>query len=559
MRRKLLSLALGTLVTLVLFELGLGLSYQAFVAWQSHENASVATGGASEVRVLAIGESTTAVAGDGTGKLLVTHTAYPAQLERILNERQSQVTFRVLNNGIMGGTTSGILDLLEPAIDQFDPHLVIAMMGIKDKADMTPPGALAPAGWFQSLHTVKLVSWVRESFWLQETERVIEVGSLEEVPESLRPSRAHLTKYIRETRLSEGSPEREALDDLTLAMYLWYIGRHRRAEEILRQSIERWDVGHSLLARVLATDARRGEAEALMVGAISEHPEEAFYRVTLAELWTEEERFEEAEVVLDQALADQAGFWMGEYVVSYVHLGRAELAMAQGDPEGALAILQDLELGRRRRGKGFLPPLGFQRDTLLGEAHAALEHWSEAERHLQRAARKHPKYAATMWSLAKVYRQTGQHDEEEAIRRELLADTRRVADYFELAKLFKLSGHADAVPSLFDEAVATVPTLRTSHERLYEITEGHGLGLMVMQYPSFSLESLHRYAPVREGVTYVDNEHVFAENPDAYFYEPSFPHAFSHYTLDGAVVLAEHVADAVMERLGLEADQAAGP
>jgi hypothetical protein len=68
----------------------------------------------------------------------------------------------------------------------------------------------------------------------------------------------------------------------------------------------------------------------------------------------------------------------------------------------------------------------------------------------------------------------------------------------------------------------------------------------VMQYPSFSLDLLHKYAPEADGVMFIDNEHIFDADPDHYFFEPRFPNSFSHYTVDGAVVLAENVADTVL-------------
>jgi tetratricopeptide (TPR) repeat protein len=546
MKRKILSLLLGTIATLVLFEVGLGLSYKAFVAWQHKENSEISEADEGEIRILAIGESTTAVAGDGTGQILVTSTAYPAQLQRILNERQSNVRFRVLNNGIMGGDTAGTLDMLEPAIDEFEPDLIIAMMGIKDKAGTTPSISLAPSGWIQNLHLAKLASWVHESFWLRETERPFEISSLEDLPESLRPGKAHLVKYIRESRMTEGASELDAIDDLTVSIYLWYIGRHRRAETLLRETIDTYDVGYNVLARVLATDGRRAEADALLEKAIAEHPSESMYRVTLAELYTEEKRFEDAERLLVDATTSGQEYMLPNRAEVYLAMAQASVALAKGDAAGSLALLESVE-PRRGGTRFFLPPQSFVWSTSMGETHAALENWDQAKEHLERAVQQHPKYAATMWSLAKVYRKTGEIEKEEALRRKVLADTERVADYFELAKLFMLQGEAERIPSLFDEAVAMVPSLRTSHEQLYEVAESRGIALMVMQYPSFSLEMLHKYAEVRSEVIYIDNEFVFAEDPDGYFYEPRFPHAFSHYTLSGSKVLGAHVADHVMD------------
>ena len=68
-----------------------------------------------------------------------------------------------------------------------------------------------------------------------------------------------------------------------------------------------------------------------------------------------------------------------------------------------------------------------------------------------------------------------------------------------------------------------------------------------MQYPSFSLDLLHQYAPPAPNVSFIDNEQVFAADPDRYWYEPSFPNSFSHYSYEGAIVVAENMFAPVVE------------
>ena len=84
--RQLLVLCLGTLATVVLLEVVLAGGQWAFVRWQAAQNLSALEGGRGEVRILTIGESTTAVAGDDDGRMLVPHTAYPVQLEQVLRD-----------------------------------------------------------------------------------------------------------------------------------------------------------------------------------------------------------------------------------------------------------------------------------------------------------------------------------------------------------------------------------------------------------------------------------------------------------------------------------------
>jgi len=120
--RRVLSFALGTLLTFGLLELSLSVAYRTFAWVQASRNATSGPAGEHEIRIVCVGESTTSVAGDETGSMLVARTSYPAQLETILNARQSTHTFRVLNNGIMAGTTESALELLRMTLESSNPQ-----------------------------------------------------------------------------------------------------------------------------------------------------------------------------------------------------------------------------------------------------------------------------------------------------------------------------------------------------------------------------------------------------------------------------------------------------
>ena len=539
--KRLLSLALGVVFTLVLLEVIVAVSQWGFVRYQDQAAAPPTEG---EVRILAIGESTTAVAGDATGELLTPHTSYPAQLERILNERQQQVTFRVLNNGMMGGTSISTLVRLEDSIQQFEPDLIIAMMGIKD----TPKDSLPAVSWFSSLRTVQLASWLYESATLRRNEVLYDLPSLDSLPDDRMISKTQLRKYLREIRLATDPATQAAMGSLEVATYLWFIQRHSQAEEVLRGVIAEHEVGYNLLARVLATDDRPEEARALIGEAIERHPEDGIYRVALVELLLEAGAIDEAEAALAEARAAEADFLAPEYVRCFLGLTEARLARETGDYPRALEVLEavDTETPGRRLYKNYFPPTVMLLDAEFGTLYYRMGEWDKAERHLRHAVKVQPGHHANMWLLGEVYRQNGKFEEEEALRREILSYKGRLGEYYELARLFQLYGQDERIPALIDDAVDNIPTLTESYRRLYEQAHRRRIRLVVMQYPSFGLELLHKYAPEADGVSFIDNEHVFDAAPNDYFYEPGFPHSFTHYTEEGAAVLAEHVADHIL-------------
>ena len=121
--------------------------------WQERGNiASLKKKG--EYRILCVGESTTA---------LWHERAYPRQLEEILNSSAANITFSVINKGICSIGTDDIIAALPDYIKQYDPDMVIAMMGINDDWDLARfddglwSRISAVAGKFK---TIKLVKWI---------------------------------------------------------------------------------------------------------------------------------------------------------------------------------------------------------------------------------------------------------------------------------------------------------------------------------------------------------------------------------------------------------------
>lgn len=550
--RRLAALVLGVVFTLVGLELALALSARLFLVLQESENRRALSGGADEVRVLALGESTTAVAGDETGKLLVTRTAWPAQAEEALNRRQEKVRFDVVNLGSMGGTSSTVLDRLEPALATYRPQAIVVMMGIKDTADEHVQGPTPERAFPYSLRTVQLLRWATEAVELRLDAHPTDVRSVEDIPRSMRDLRGQLQAFVRETRLLEpGLVPADAVDQLTIALYLWDIGRYDQAEASLRATIRRYDVGYNLLAEVLDTDARADEALGVYADAIPAHPDEGMYRVGLAEHLTRMGRYAEAREVLDDAFSARATFRRPELVTAFLLMADASLARAQGDYERSLALLEQVDRGEAAPGVAlYFPEPAMMWNLGMGETYAEMERWAEAEAHLTAVVRRHPQQGAPMWMLAKVYRATGQTAKEEALRRSLLPKNQRVAEYFELAKLFRLTGNDDRIPALFDEAVAEIPVLAENYRRLYRLADAYGAQLFVMQYPGFRADVMQKYAPPAPNVRYIDNEHLFDADPDGLFFEPQFPFSFSHYTKEGARLLGEHVADELLPVYG---------
>ncbi|MBF0521764.1 MAG: hypothetical protein HQL24_01785 [Candidatus Omnitrophica bacterium] len=80
-------------------------------------------------RILCIGES---MSYDGE------NFSYPTQLETILNARSQKHHFKIINKAIPGEGSDVAVQRLNSWIEEYHPHIVVAMMGINDYVDSVP-------------------------------------------------------------------------------------------------------------------------------------------------------------------------------------------------------------------------------------------------------------------------------------------------------------------------------------------------------------------------------------------------------------------------------------
>jgi lysophospholipase L1-like esterase len=121
-----------------LVELGLQAA-AGFHSWRESRAAGGANWRGARVRILCLGESTTAP----------NDHAWPLQLQRLLDERAGPGRYAVIN-AAHGATTSGlILARLPPLLDEYRPQLVIAMTGINDSRwfGIYADQAVSPSPW----------------------------------------------------------------------------------------------------------------------------------------------------------------------------------------------------------------------------------------------------------------------------------------------------------------------------------------------------------------------------------------------------------------------------
>lgn len=119
---------------------------------KSHNQISPAD--ARKLRILAIGESTTADYFSEKGE-----GAWPRILESMLNSHGIEA--RVYNKGEIGSSSPFILAKLPQYLDAYDPHIVISMMGVNDNPIVRFASAETSAPWaeLKKLRLFKLATW----------------------------------------------------------------------------------------------------------------------------------------------------------------------------------------------------------------------------------------------------------------------------------------------------------------------------------------------------------------------------------------------------------------
>lgn len=232
--QRLVSFGLSVLLVFLVLEAALRLGG----AWFRHRN-QVGRGPADGIRILCLGESTTACGGQNS---------WPAQLQELLDRIDPGRPHVVLNGGIPGSGTTLIVREAQRHLEEFEPHIVVTMMGANDGGDFSPNlGAVAAdsTGIYQTVRTARLIRLL----WYQ-----LGGAQIAAVPTIGRPGNVGIP-------IVEGAPGYPH----DLPGILARQGRTIEAEALLREAVEAAPNdyrGWVSLARFLDDQGRVGDAEA---------------------------------------------------------------------------------------------------------------------------------------------------------------------------------------------------------------------------------------------------------------------------------------------------------
>lgn len=281
-KNKLSLIVFGTILALVIVELGLRLSGSLWMFRQKQANQNFE----KSKKILCLGESTTGLGGD---------YAYPRLLQQELNHTYGVGVYEVINKGIPGITTSQIIQNLEMYLNKYRPHMVIAMLGINDDPDGEDSESV---NIFQSLRVVKLWNHLRQSLmgeryqtngWLMMAD-----GNFEEA------------KKIFEDALQRNPNSIEAHIDLSLGYA--FSGNYLESEQIIQQAMQKDPNNIDLyieLGQVFILQKKWKQAEQIFEQAQSIEQHNNDVQLALGWCYLQNGKIEQAENIFKMFVANQ--------------------------------------------------------------------------------------------------------------------------------------------------------------------------------------------------------------------------------------------------------------
>lgn len=528
LRDKLGLFLVGIILAPILLELGLRLGGFIFLSLQERKNQASLNQG--ELRVLCLGESTSALGGDD---------AYPRQLERILNAKQSRIKFTVINKGIPATNTTQIVTRLGRNLTTYKPQIVVTMMGIND-----PPGQLFSEKSFSQNPVIHFL----QNFRIYKLAKLL---------------RAHLQQKSKERELALLNQKLTAIE-LQLSQNPNPTGYNQLAA--FYRAKRDWDKEQQTLMKALALDPRNFSALCSLglsytrfgdyANAIPAYatalslaqpgtPNWTQTYVMLAESFKFNGQFNEAEKIYQRAIADIPG----QDTRAYGGLG--EIYLEQGKVEEAKGLFEK-QLAQNSSANIYY--------RHLAHCYHILGQHDRAETLLQQAVRLNPRAADLYNELGATLIENKKYSvAEEVLKKSLTLEKDEIEGdsksiYINLAKTYVAQGkkvEAQKIQQFLDHTLADYSgETYQNYESIRKTLSSQGIKMVVVQYPMRRLAPLKKMLEPANDLIFVDNEKIFkdavAKKSYDEFFTDRFAGDFGHCTATGNRLLAENVAQAIL-------------
>jgi tetratricopeptide (TPR) repeat protein len=509
---------LGTLFAIGGLELGLR---GASVLLRPSPPVSRETGPDDEIRILCIGESTTA-------------GLWPGLLETSLNQQHPEQTFHVINRGNVGIHTGEVLDLLPQWLDKSQPGIAITMLGINDEGNVLVyprTGRLSPL--VEHSRAVKLMALLWRSAWgigapphessataTPQPDAQWDEAMKEAMDRQFNP-RGEAIDAFRFSLLLETQPALLKIDPATPVYHVGLMVDALITTEPQEQMTEFFDRELGLPGSTDMTAAERYEA----IRAWGRGQGNAFDTLRML---TSQQRLEGDLAAEKQTLL--------EATKEHAHTGTALVRYAaflqfMDRPAGARVIL------RKARQK---LPVDYAWSLALAEISFRFGAYEDARFLINRALESRPNLPIRHeemlvgW-LARATAAAGHEGEARELR----------------ARLERLN------LEFFKEYT------RYNYSRIVDLLRERDIAVITMQYPTLSIEALKKVLDGRDDVLYLENvenfDRALRETSYTTIFCDSFAGSFGHFNEAGEELVAANVTRAVNQLLGFPAAETPAP
>jgi len=264
LKQRIILVILGVLFCIILLEVGLRIGGFIILSWQEYKN-RISLSQKGEYRILCLGDS-------------MTFRQYPDELERILNERILQKKFIVIDKGIPGVTTDGVLSKIREYLDKYDPHMVITMMGVND-------WTLSRTVEYEDTFGVNIILFLK-NFRIYKLTKLLQL---------------HIVEKIKGRKIKEVVEEEDSKSKWPLFKLAWWYknqGEYNEAEKIFKQIINSTPQhykAHIGLGASYISQGKFKKAEEILKKAIEINPNEELAYSELGWLYSSREKYEDAE------------------------------------------------------------------------------------------------------------------------------------------------------------------------------------------------------------------------------------------------------------------------
>jgi len=505
-------------------------------------------------RIMCLGESTTFLGGGNS---------YPRQLERILNQRNSGIKFKVINKGVGGTTSTNIVAKLESNIKKYNPDIIIVMMGINDTENTVA---------YADIHSNKTVLFLK-SFRIYKLAKLLQLHIIHKFKEKklVEAEETHkkaleittindrayinLTDYNQEQgklveveelfkKALEINPKNDGLY-INFAQYFWDQGKLVEAEETLKKALElnpKKEGAYINLADYYRKQGKLVEAEEMFKKALEINPKNDGLYISFAQNFWDQRKLVEAEETLKKVLEINPNYDLAYNNLADYYLEHGKLVEAEETLKKALEINPKNDYAYII----FAQYLWYQ-----GKLDEAVELF-------KKALEINPRYDLAYIKLADYYRKQGKLVEvEELFKRAKKTYSEDDAFYYQLSALLNKKKKKGKAADGYSQKTSAIDTGWYKHVTiqnyriLKEIVTKKGIKLVFMQYPVRSVEPLKKIFKSEESLVYVDNERIFKEaiareNYDKYFIDKSGDD-FGHCTVKGDRLLAENAANVILK------------